>query len=331
MLRARPWQTAMRDPEYLMVPDLREAEETCRNLVTIRAHMLVKHQFGSEIDWHLRLFNDIESTVGMNGLRWVRNLAAAYAQTGDEKFAQKSAQLLWSWYKSNPVPNHKQVLGPWRTLEVGSRQWRVWVDVLGYLGQTAPFNNALHAMMARSRLDHLRYASAFTSGPNNWYQVEAAGVAVSALYSPELKLADAYLRLALRRLKWINSFAYYDDGFQFELSHGYHMFPTDALFAVVQAAKARGAQLPADFVSLTEKAHEMYLYAAQPDHFLPTFNDNGSLPMDPGTHPSPRSRCLQSGRPAVGRNLWKAGPGPGPHLACLAFRETVCHARSLGS
>jgi hypothetical protein len=136
-------------------------------------------------------------------------------------------------------------------------------------------------MMARSRLDHLRYATAFTSHPNNWYQVEAAGLAVSALYSPELKQADAYLRLALRRLKWINSFAYYDDGFQFELSHGYHMFPTDALFAVVQAGKARGVQLPPDFVTLTEKAHEMYMYAAQPNQLLPAFNDNGSIPIDP--------------------------------------------------
>lgn len=281
MLRSRPWQISMRDPEYLMEPDLQEAEETLNNLITIRAHMLVKHQFGREIDWHLRLFNDVESTVGINGLRWVRNLAAAYVRTGEEKFARKAAHLLRSWYTSNPVPNHKEIAGPWRTLEVGSRQWRVWVDVLGYLGQTTPFDGGLHTLMACSRLDHLRYAAAFTSWPNNWYQVEAAGMAVSALYSPELNQSEAYLKLAMRRLNWINSFAYYEDGFQFELSHGYHMFPTDALFAVVQAAKARGAALPERFISLAEKAHEMYLYSTQPNHLLAAFNDNGSTPIDP--------------------------------------------------
>jgi len=280
-LRARAWQVTARDPQYLMELDLPEAEETLHNLLTIRAHMLVKHQFGSEIDWHLRLFNDIESNVGINGIRFIRNLAVAYQQTGQEKFAVKAAQLLWSWYRSNPVPNHKEILGPWRTLETGTRQWRVWVDVLGYLGQTEPFDDALHAMMARSRLDHMRYATAFTSWPNNWYQVEASGIAVSAINSPELKQADAYLRIALRRLQWINSFAYYDDGFQFELSHGYHMFPTNAIFAVVQAARARKLSLPADFVSLAEKAHEMYLFAAQPDHWLPTFNDCNAIPTDP--------------------------------------------------
>jgi hypothetical protein len=281
LLRARPWQKTARDPDYLMEVDIDEAEGTCRNLITLRAHMLIRHQFGSEIDWHLRLFDDKESTVGINGQRFIRNLAGAYMHTGDEKYARHAARLLWSFYNGAPLPNHKQYLGPWRTLEVGSRQWRVWVDVLGYLGDTSPFDDALHAMLARSRFEHMRYALAYCGGPNNWYQVEASGLAVASLFSPELKQADAYLRIALRRLKWINSFAYYDDGFQFELSHGYHNFPTSGIFAVVQAARARSVQLPADFVSLVEKAQEMYLFAVQPDHLLPTFNDCNPMPMDP--------------------------------------------------
>ncbi len=243
--------------------------------------MLIKHQFGSDIDWHLRLFNDIESTVGINGQRVHPQPGSRLPRNRGRKICAACRAPVWSFYNAAPVPNHKQIQGPWRTLEVGSRQWRSWVDVIGYLGKTEPFDPALHAMVARSRLDHLRYATAFTSWPNNWYQVEASGIAVSALLSPELKQADAYLRVALRRLKWINSFAYYDDGFQFELTHGYHMFPTYALFAVVQAARARGVQLPADFTRLAEKAHEMYLYAVQPDHLMPTFNDSGSIPMDP--------------------------------------------------
>ena len=160
----------------------------------------------------------------------------------------------------------------------------MWLDVIGYLGQTEPFDDATHAMLARSRFEHMRYLTAFCGGPNNWYQVEASGLAVAALCSPELKLADVYLRIALRRLKWINSVAYYDDGFQFELSHGYHAFPTMAITSVVRAAQARGVALPADFVRLVEKAHEMYLYAAQPDHVLPMFNDCGPQPTDPAPY-----------------------------------------------
>ena len=136
-------------------------------------------------------------------------------------------------------------------------------------------------MLARSRLEHIRYLLAYCGGANNWYQVESAGLAIATLFSPELRQADTYLRVALRRLKWINSFAYYDDGFQFELTHLYHVFPTLSMFSLVRTAKARDVALPDDFVRLIEKAHEMYLYAAMPDHCLPTFNDNNPQPLDP--------------------------------------------------
>jgi len=280
-MRSRPWQWDARAPEYLLQADMQEADETCRNLLTLRAHMLVRHQFGSDVDWHLRLFDDVESTVSLNSHRCLLNLAAAYVQTGNETYARHAARLLWSFYRQCPVPNHRQFQGPWRTLEVGSRTWRTWLDTVGYLGQTAAFDDDMHAMLARSRFEHMRYLMAYCGGPNNWYQVEASAMAVGALMSPELKHADAYLRVALRRLTWINSFAYFDDGFQFELSHSYHRFPTDGLMAVALVAKARGVTLPADFVRLVEKAHEMYLYAVQPDHVLPMFNDCGAQYIDP--------------------------------------------------
>ncbi|HEY9076124.1 MAG TPA: alginate lyase family protein [Anaerolineaceae bacterium] len=284
LVRNRPWMAKGVTPEYLMDVDLEEAEQTCRNLLTFRAHMLVRHQFGSEIDWHLQLFEDKESTVSINGMHPVVNLAYAFVQTGKQQYADQAARLLWSFYNQCPMPNHRQIVGPWRTLEVGSRNWRVFSDLLGYLGQNPAFDEATHAMLARNRLEGIRYLLAYCGGPNNWYQVESSGLAVAALYSPELALADAYLRIALRRLKWINSFAYYDDGFQFELTQGYHVFPTQAILSVVKAARARGVTLPADYVALVEKAHEMYQFSVQPNHLLPMFNDCNPNPTDPAPY-----------------------------------------------
>jgi len=282
LMRQRSWMRETDTPDFVLGKvDLADADGACRNLITLRAHMLVRHQFGSEIDWHLRLFDDIESTVALGCQIFIRNLVGAYVETGNPEYAEHSARLLWSFYRLCPLPNHRQYQGPWRTLEVGNRQCNVWPAVLALLGETAPFDDATHAMMARSRLDHMRYATAYCGGANNWYQVEASGLATAALLSPELKHADAYLRLALRRLRWINSFAYYDDGFQFELTHLYHMFPTSSMFAVVRAAKARGVDLPTDFLKLVEKAYEMYVYAAQPNHILPMFNDCNPQPTDP--------------------------------------------------
>ena len=45
------------------------------------------------------------------------------------------------------------------------------------------------------------------------------------------------------------------------------------MFNVVRMARARRVALPDDFVDVVAKAHEMYLYAQQPDHLLPMFND----------------------------------------------------------
>ncbi|MFN2129438.1 MAG: alginate lyase family protein [Anaerolineae bacterium] len=295
LVAGRTWQCDLAPSDFFSPEvDLAEADQTCENLITLRAHMMVRHQFGSDVDWHLRLFDDIESTVSLNAQPFLRNLAAAYGKTGDAKYARHCARLLWSFYRQAPLPNHRQLSGPWRTLEVGNRQANAWPAILACAGTAEGFDEDTHAMLARSRLDHMRYATAFCGGANNWYQVEAAGLAVAALFSPELRHADAYLRIALRRLQWINSFAYYDDGFQFELSPGYHVFPTSSMFSVVQAARVRGVTLPQDFVALIERAHEMYLYAVQPDHHLPTFNDCGAIPTDPAP-------LLERGAAAFGR------------------------------
>ena len=283
MLADRPWQKRAASPDYKMQADVEDADGICNNLFTFRAHMLLRHQFGSDIDWHLRMFDDVESTVSLNCHAFVQNLAAVYQQTDDTKYADHTARLLKSWYDQCPIPNHWHIQGPWRTLEVGNRQCNMWPAAVAAMGETDAFTDDIHAMLAHSRLDHIRYLIAFCGGANNWYQVECSGLAVAALFSPELQLADTYLRIAMRRLMWINSFAYYDDGFQFELTHGYHVFPTSSLFAVVQAAKAREVNLPVDFTALVERAHEMYLFSAQPNHILPTFNDCNPNPMDPAS------------------------------------------------
>ena len=311
LMANREWQWRVHPREFLPEADMTMADAACDNLITLQAHMFVRHQFGSEIDWHLRLFDDKESTVSLGAQPFIRNLALAYAETGDEKYARHAARLLWSFYSTTALPNHRQLVGPWRTLEVGNRQANMWPVITELAGRTDAFDAATHAMLARSRLEHIRYALAFCGGANNWYQVESAGLACAALTSPELRHADAYLRIALRRLKWLNSFAYYDDGFQFELTPGYHVFPTSSIFSVVQVAKARSVALPEDFVSLVEKAHEMYLFAVQPNHYLPTLNDCGALPVDPAPLLQTAATAFQRDDFRWGGTYGQVGSAPG--------------------
>ena len=283
-MRGREWQRAARNPEYLLNKDVDEALAACDNLIALRAHMHVRHQFGRDVEWHMRLFDDKESSVGLNSHRWIRDMAGAWVASKNARLPEAAARHIRSWYAACPMPNHKQPLGPWRTLEAGNRMCNQWLDAFGWFGETDAFDDELHALYALSRYDHMRYLTAYCGGPNNWYQVESSGIAVAALLSPELKDWETYLSIALRRLEWINAFAYYDDGFQFELTPGYHMYPTYSMFNVVRVARARGVALPEEFVRLMEKAHEMYLYAAQPDWSLPRLNDNGPGVVDGSAH-----------------------------------------------
>ena len=149
--------------------------------------MLVRHQFGSEIDWYLRLFDDKESTVSLNRQRSIGNLAAAYVKTGDENYARHAARLLWSFYRQCPIPNYQQS----RPLAHAGSGRPAVARLDGYDRLPGPDRRRsirrMHSMLARSRFEHMRYLMAFCGGPNNWYQVEASGMAVAALYSPELK------------------------------------------------------------------------------------------------------------------------------------------------
>jgi len=46
LLRQRPWQNSMSTPDFLMQADVADADGLCDNVMTFRAHMLVRHQFG---------------------------------------------------------------------------------------------------------------------------------------------------------------------------------------------------------------------------------------------------------------------------------------------
>ncbi len=303
-LRNRAWQYDINIPEARSLLDVQEADDACNNLITLRSHMLVHYQFDDQIDWHLRLFDDKESTVSLASQYFIQNLAAAYAATGQEKYAHHAARLLESFYRLAPAPNSRQMIGPWRSLEVGRRQAVIWPTIIALAGKSDSFTPDIHKMLAFSRLDHMRFATAFPGIPHNWLQVEASGLATAALLSPELRQSEAFLRVAMRRLRWVNSYAFYKDGQQFELCYAAHAFATLALSGVVETARARGVSLPHDFLDLYEKANEVYLYAALPDLSLPTVSDTYSFQVD-------LSNYLTAGATTLNRPdfLWVATRG----------------------
>lgn len=302
-LCGRVWQYDFKMPQE-NPPSLREANETCDNLFTLRAHMNVRYQFAGEIDWNLELFKDKETTVSLAAHHSLDNLVTAYAATGDEKYAFHTARLLESFYHLAPPPNYLHAVGPWRSLEVGRRQAFKWPRIISLAGKSDHFTPEIHKILAYSRLDHMRFATAFCGLFNNWYQAESAGLAAAALYSPELRQAEAYFRIGMRRLRWINSFAFLDDGHLFELNHGTHSFTVLTFLSVAEVARVRGVRLCQDFMDILEKSVETYVHEAMPNNYQPTFGDTRSFCVDV-------SEQLASGARIFDRQdfLWRATHG----------------------
>jgi len=256
--------------------DLIEADEMCRNIFTIRAHMYLRHDFGKTVDWTKVLNNDVESRVWMNHHVIITTLANAYQQTGDDKYVTHLCRLFNSWYETSPVP-FERTGAQWRTLEVGARPALRWDVALTGLSEHPTFQREVLFNMARSMLDHGRYLSMYATGGGNWLQVESSGLACVALLFPEFKLSPLFYEVAINRLVWINANAFLPDGFQFECSPGYHRFPLLTMASTLQFANFLNAPVSENLLKQYQAGLNVLQHIAYPDMTLPMLSDYNPL------------------------------------------------------
>jgi hypothetical protein len=167
-------------------------------------------------------------------------LAAAFAFTGDERFAETTARHLRSWWAQNPF-----LCGVnWTSgIELGLRliSW-VWIRRLlhGWSGAAELFEDNDDALM--QIWWHQRYLSAFTSrgsSSNNHVIAEAAGQLVASLAFPWFATSEAWGRRAAALLERELAHNTFPSGVNRELAFDYHGFVAElGLVAAVEADRA---------------------------------------------------------------------------------------------
>ena len=202
LMAERDWQWTLPVDRLSGRGGLDAADAACDNLITFRAHMLVRHQFGSEIDWHLRLFDDKESTVSLGAQPFHPQPGAGLCGNRRREYAaaRRAAALVVLPHRRR-CPTTGSSSGPWRTLEVGNRQ-----AICGRRGRTSP-GRRTPLTRRRTRCwpargwstSATRWPSA--AGPTTGTRSSPPGWPSPRSISPELRHADAYLRVALRRLQ----------------------------------------------------------------------------------------------------------------------------------
>ena len=166
----------------------------------------VVHKFDGEIDWTLNPINYAEWTYALNRHSFWAQLARAYWETGEEKYAKEFVYQMTDWVKKCPVPlNDSGNAGlTWRTIETGIRTGMNWNLAFEVFRKSPEFTDDAMVIMLKSFVEHAHQLIRWpTSG--NWLSMECEGLTHCGVLYPEFKEAADWRKTAIDRLYTLNS------------------------------------------------------------------------------------------------------------------------------
>ena len=215
-------------------------------------------------------------------MNFLPDLAAYYRKTGDERAAQTFVDIVGGFIDTALPPPPDASHGAtksWRTLDTGLRATR-WVDSYFAFTNSTALTADFRTKFFRSLEDHLRrLEKPMTS--NNWRIMELRGLVDITLAFPDVARADERRAAAERELADLLAKQLYPDGFQFELSTGYHTILDGDYSKLALRYRQFGRTPPAFFEAGIELAFELYPHITRPDRMLPKINDSGACPIVP--------------------------------------------------
>lgn len=242
------------------------------------------HQFDGEVDWFINpTFNQYkEWTWQLSRHPEWAVLAERYRATGDERYAQAFVRYFRSWVRQALVPENAgggETLC-WRTIEAGIRMGGPWQWALHSFYQSPHFTDDVLVDWYKSIWEHgWRLRTFHRTG--NWLIMEMNGLAQIAVLYPQFKDAPAWKAYAFERMVDELDAQVYPDGWQVELSSGYHQVDIINYQWLIDVCKAFDQPVPAAFYTALEKMHAVNVLCSMPDGRLPDVNDGGWAEVAP--------------------------------------------------
>jgi len=286
------WHAVSPPPRRAAPEGLKQmAERALRHEFTV-CH--VDHRFDGTVDWFFNATRDRpdiaytkEWTWQLNRMSFWRTLGTAYRTTGDERYARAFADQLESWVRACPRPddNGNYEDSAWRTIEAGIRMGNTWPEAFHSFLRSPSFTDDHLILYMKSTIEHAEHLIGSQDPPrhNNWVIIEMNGLYAAGVVFPEITRAQDWRAFALGRLAEEQQKQFLPDGFQFELTTGYHNVSLSCICRAVELAMAtnRQSELPDGMIAGLEKAFDVNLYMMAPNGFLPAFNDAGNLSVAP--------------------------------------------------
>ncbi|MGN6757463.1 MAG: alginate lyase family protein [Thermomicrobiales bacterium] len=236
------------------------------------------HQFTGEVDWYANpTFNQYkEWTWQLSRHPEWAILAARYRETGDERYAAAFVRFFQSWVRQAPVPEDASgnATRCWRTIETGIRMGGSWQWALHSFYRSPHFTDDVLVDWYKSVWEHGWRLRNFHR-THNWLIMEMNGLGQIGLLYPQFRDAPAWRAYAFDRLVQELGSQVYPDGFQFELSTGYHQVVVRNYEWLWEVYDAFNEPVPAAFRAGLEPLHAANVRLMMPDGRLPDLNDGG--------------------------------------------------------
>ncbi len=207
-------------------------------------------------------------------------LGRAYQITGDEKYPRRFEEMLLSWLEQAPCPEDANPYATltWRTIEAGIRLG-TWTNAIHMMIRSPSLSDHAVTLFFLSICEHgyrLRY---FNTG-YNWLIIEMSGLFRVGIFYPFLKEGRALTEYAFFRLEEQLEVQIYPDGFQYELTTGYHGgIINDYVGVINMARKYSDIKVPEKMLTTIRAMYHLYVKLVEPDGRRPDLNDGSEAPI----------------------------------------------------
>jgi len=230
------------------------------------------------VDWYSNpTFNKYpEWTWQLSRHQDILNLAQAYRLTGEERYAASGVRLLESWIRQAVVQEKPNDSLCWRTIECGIRMSLVWPEILHSLCGSDACSDDFLTDFYKSVWEHGDILSRLST-VGNWLIMEMSGLWHIGVLCPCLKQANEWFDMARRKMVEELYVQVYPDGFQNELSTGYHQTLIGHYARNMRLLRAYHYEIPADFEEGLKTMLHLLVKVMRPNTCLPNLNDGSGM------------------------------------------------------
>lgn len=263
------------DPDYLRAA----AEDICGLKLEACGF---PYQFPeSKVDWS---FNPTpnqycEWVWQFNRFEMLVELSKAYRLYHDDRYVTTFRYLMESWIDQQPCPIAKmenrggsfEHVG-WRTIEIGIRFLATWPMGICTFIKCEALSDSFVVKVFRSVWEQGFCLRHFNTD-HNWLIMEMLGLFTLTCAFPFYRMSGRWRQYSLERMVEQLDEQFYPEGFQYELTTGYHLGVAADYLKFVSVASAYGVKIPR---KMTDRIHKMYtviLKLLQPNGQFPGLND----------------------------------------------------------